>query len=87
MDEAPEADSAEDDGATAVEQDAVLGMPAHGAREDHAHRRNRMDDALGVAARLRQQELASAGHAREAAKEGKRSARPGSKRGHRRCVG
>jgi hypothetical protein len=26
------ASSAEDDGATAVEQDAVLGVPAHGAR-------------------------------------------------------
>ena len=33
MEEAPEADSAEDDGAPAVEQDAVLGVPAHGAGE------------------------------------------------------
>ena len=41
MEEAPEADLAEDDGAAAVEQDAVLGVPAHGAGEG---------DPLGVAA-------------------------------------
>src|SRR5690242_18132970 len=41
MDEAGEAALVEDDGATAVEQDAVLGMPAHGEGEG---------DPLGVAA-------------------------------------
>jgi hypothetical protein len=47
MEEAGEADSAEDDGATAVEQDAVLRAPADGISLNVVRRLLREEQAAG----------------------------------------